>query len=80
MIIRLSKTSGYYHSHSVEYYMIKRDYKSFSIQYENLIDFNIIQKKKTGKKRDFQKKTRKCYNYYKMGYITYNCYIKKNII
>ena len=42
IMTRPSKTNKYYHSYSARHYIIKKNYESFSTQYENLIDLNII--------------------------------------
>ena len=80
IMTRLSRINKYYYNHSTGHYIIKKNHKPSSIQYKDSMDLNVIQKKKAGKKGGFQKKIREYYNYYKTGYITYNYYIKKNII
>ena len=55
---RLSRTSEYYYSRSAGHYIIKKNHKPSSTQYRDLINLNIIQKKKTSKKKISRKKPR----------------------
>ena len=42
MTTKLSRINKYYQNYNAEYYIIRRDCKSFSNQYRDLIDFSVI--------------------------------------
>ena len=53
MTTKPPKPNKYYQNHSAGYYMVKKDCKSFTNQYRDLIDLSVIQKKKADKKGGF---------------------------
>ena len=52
-MIKYPKINKYYQDYNTEHYIIKKNCKTSTSQYNDPINLNIIQRKKVDKKKDF---------------------------